>query len=120
MSERTYKLLDGKELILDGDGLWMRHPELGIATMRVESVFGDLLALVDSLQSQLAERDRTIATLEQRMEQSHRDAVDARVKQEAAEDDRDELRKALEEIADSKNDMSGVLCRVTARKALRE
>jgi chromosome segregation ATPase len=75
---------------------------------------------VDHLREELAEKDRTIAMLEQRMEQSHRDAVDARVKQEAAEDDRDELRKALEEIADSKNDMSGVLCRVTARKALRE
>ncbi|MGR6765372.1 hypothetical protein ACU1JV_26750 [Paenibacillus sp. T2-29] len=53
MSERTYKLLNGKELILDGDGLWMRHPELGIETMRVESVLGDLLALVDSLQQAL-------------------------------------------------------------------
>ncbi|WP_025719024.1 hypothetical protein [Paenibacillus polymyxa] len=204
MSERTYKLLNGKELILNDNGeLWMRHPELGIATMRVESVLGDLLALVDSLQQtaselateqayakrmagewndkaiayrderdalqqqvkeleagnraacesrevavrkareacvtsnqhfakvvelvdQLAERGRTIADLMEELECFRAKAAPeslgygAKWKQKAmkAREERNKLHEALEEIANTKYDMSGVICRVTARQAL--
>ncbi|WP_068505740.1 hypothetical protein [Paenibacillus kribbensis] len=114
MSERTYKLLDGKELILDGDGLWMRHPELGIATMRVESVLGDLLALVDSLQQQVkeleaesvthwdafkmleAERDRTIARLEKKLQTIRDSVLRISIEGDEARCERNELKEKLE------------------------
>ncbi|OAZ43384.1 hypothetical protein [Paenibacillus polymyxa] len=86
----------------------------------------------DALREQLAERDRTIDLLTKQIT----DEVGISAKAIAERDmfktsfehwnkeahrvvnENSKLRKALEEIADSKKDMSGVLCRVAARQAL--
>ncbi|MMZ43838.1 hypothetical protein D1872_54050 [compost metagenome] len=86
----------------------------------------------DALHDQIAERDRTIDLLTKQIT----DEVGISAKAIAERDmfktsfehwnkeahrvvnENSKLRKALEEIADSKKDMSGVLCRVAARQAL--
>ncbi|OBA07850.1 hypothetical protein A9P44_00415 [Paenibacillus polymyxa] len=81
-----------------------------------------LLNLVDSLQQQLAERDQTIALITKDhdilLEQSIRELAAAEKNWREKGDENRRLREALKEIADTKYDMSGVLGRVTARRAL--
>ncbi|TKH35975.1 hypothetical protein C1I59_13555 [Paenibacillus polymyxa] len=65
MSERTYKLLDGSELICSEEGILSHRlePDFTEITTDPNAEYMNLLALVDSLQQQLAERDRTIELL---------------------------------------------------------
>ncbi|URJ46399.1 hypothetical protein MF628_000929 [Paenibacillus polymyxa] len=155
MSERIYKLLNGSELICSEEGILSHRlePDFIAITTDPNAEYMDLLALIDSLQQQvaglneeslanfqtaaergkrLAERDRTIDLLTKQIT----DEVGISAKAIAERDmfktsfehwnkeahrvvnENSKLRKALEEIADSKKDMSGVLCRVAARQAL--
>ncbi|WP_336078546.1 hypothetical protein [Paenibacillus sp. 203] len=63
---KIYPLLDGSEVLWAEEERVLFHrasPESMPLTTDADGVFEDLLALVDSLQQQLAERDRTIAKL---------------------------------------------------------
>lgn len=53
MSERTYKLLDGTNLIADGDVLFITSHSVDAVQVDDHDVMGEVLALVDSLQQQL-------------------------------------------------------------------
>lgn len=74
----------------------------------------------------MEEKDREIAALTEELECFRAKTAPeslgygAKWKQKAmkARDERNKLREALEEIADTKNDMAGVYCRLTARHAL--
>ncbi|MGR6127179.1 hypothetical protein [Paenibacillus sp. SER-28] len=91
MSERTYKLLNGSELICSEEGILSHRlePDFIAITTDPNAEYMDLLALIDSLQQQvaglneeslanfqtaaergkqLAERDRTIAHLRKSLE----------------------------------------------------
>ncbi|WP_155985368.1 hypothetical protein, partial [Paenibacillus maysiensis] len=62
MSERTYKLLDGRKLIADRSFIEIQLPnENNSFPIHPKAVLFDVLDFVGSLQQQLAERDRTIA-----------------------------------------------------------
>ncbi|MGG1639887.1 hypothetical protein ACIFQM_01055 [Paenibacillus sp. NRS-1782] len=97
---KIYPLPDGSEVLwAEEDRVLFRrsNPESMPLTIYPDGVFEDLFALVDSLQQQMAERDRTIAQLNVAIE-IHKDnvhdwnrTIDKMVVEAAG------LRKALEE-----------------------
>ncbi|WP_090738459.1 hypothetical protein [Paenibacillus sp. Mc5Re-14] len=97
--------------------LYYESDENGMATALLEA---DLLAT----KKELAEKDRTIAKLTKDndvvLEQSMRELAAAEKNWREKGDENRRLRKALEDIADTKRDWSGVYCRVAARQALGE
>ncbi|AHM65132.1 hypothetical protein MMB75_25420 [Paenibacillus sp. P2(2022)] len=62
MSERTYKLLDGSELICSEEGILSHRlePDFPEITTDPNAEYMNLLALVDSLQQQVAELKRQL------------------------------------------------------------
>ncbi|MEF2965064.1 hypothetical protein V3851_04405 [Paenibacillus sp. M1] len=66
MKERIYKMLDGYELIVSEEALFVRVAEGRMPITTSEEVeFDRVLALVDHLQQQLTEKDATIDILRQ-------------------------------------------------------
>lgn len=64
MKERVYKMLDGYELIVSEEALFVRVAEGRMAITTSEEVeFDRVLALVGHLQQQLTEKDEIIETL---------------------------------------------------------
>ncbi|MGP0580254.1 hypothetical protein ACTP13_25095 [Paenibacillus peoriae] len=111
---KIYPLLDGSEVLWAEEERVLFHrasPESMPLTTDADGVFEDLLALVDSLQQQVTQYHTLIS-------ESNAEFNNLLSNLKATAAKRDKFRKALEEIADSKKDMSGVLCRVAARQAL--
>lgn len=69
MSERTYKLLDGFILTEKNGRLYLHEGNnTPVPVPAPHTLIGDLLALVDSLQQQLADRTQTIAEQRETLE----------------------------------------------------
>ncbi|AZS16460.1 hypothetical protein [Paenibacillus lutimineralis] len=70
MEERVYKLLDGLELIISEEALFVRIAEgrPTIATSE-EVMFDRVLELVDHMQQQIADKDETISSLRKALEE---------------------------------------------------
>ncbi|KAF6569071.1 hypothetical protein G9G53_22540 [Paenibacillus sp. EKM206P] len=115
MSERTYKLPSGNELtVAKNKTVWYGLPGTKSILSDFYSIL-DLLALVDSLQQQVAQLQEMSKLHTSGAKQLVQDLHTLRM-------DRDELRKALEEIA-SEEMMIGstpVKMRHIARQALGE
>jgi hypothetical protein len=68
VSERTYPLPSGDELSIEAnESVWLRTGDLK-GLISDSSLLIEVLALVDSLQQQMAERDRTIDHLRKSLE----------------------------------------------------
>ncbi|MGR6763176.1 hypothetical protein ACU1JV_15165 [Paenibacillus sp. T2-29] len=115
MSERIYKLLNGSELICSEEGILSHRlePDFIAITTDPNAEYMDLLALIDSLQQQVAELQEMSKLHTSGAKQLVQDLHTLRM-------DRDELRKALEEIASEEMLIGStpVKMRHIARKAL--
>ncbi|MBP1309035.1 hypothetical protein JOD82_002055 [Paenibacillus sp. 1182] len=118
MSECNYELVSGESIGNDAHGIIYVQTKDG-HKIDANEVMPFIIRVME-------EKDRKIAALTEELECFRAKTAPeslgygAKWKQKAmkARDERNKLRGALEEIADTKNDMAGVICRLTARQAL--
>ncbi|KAF6618284.1 hypothetical protein HFE03_03545 [Paenibacillus sp. EKM102P] len=93
MSERTYKLLDGSELICSEEGILSHRlePDFPEITTDPNAEYMNLLALVDSLQQQVAQL--------QEMDKLHTSGAKQLTEDlHTLREERDKFRKALSDV----------------------